>query len=164
MTSSCFSRVGGSARVFPPFGGKLKVAGGLSGWNGLGLIVLCWHLTLYSLAAAPVSGPLGKSFFSFLFTFLDVLTAILYLKYLSKGTLSCPHPFLEDYGQIKTRLRTLTLRVWGSHSRTKLAVVLDDLGGGPGIYVMEFKEKVYLLLMCNSSWSDRMHRLLRGEA
>ena len=31
MTSSCFSRVGGSARVFPPFGGKLKVAGGLSG-------------------------------------------------------------------------------------------------------------------------------------
>lgn len=101
--------------------------------------------------------------FPFSFTFLDVLTAILYLKYLSKGTLSCLHPFLEDYGQVKTRLRIRTLRVCGSHSQTKPAAVPDDLGGGPGIYVMKFKEKVCPHLMWDSSWTDRMHRLLRGE-
>lgn len=48
-------------------GRSWKWAGGLSGWNGLGLITLCWYLTLYSLVAAPVSGPVGKFFFSFLF-------------------------------------------------------------------------------------------------
>ena len=75
----------------------------------------------------------------------------------------CLHHFLEDYGQVKTGLRTLTLRVWESHSWMKPGIVLDDLGGGAGIHVTEFKERGCPHLMWDSSQLDRMHRILRGE-